>query len=686
MSKPTVFARGSRHSAPCALGATRNASLLAALIGLGGLGALGLQAGCGDDGAGTPSDDADVADSSFVPPDTYVDPDTKVVPDTLEPEEDTSPPKANTLGYATTMVGSDGLLCASSCALRRVAGEDLDLAIVYKDGDGRPLADRQIFWNPGEVPTDLLSLAQLSSYTDQNGVAKVRARSGGLAGSAVVTARASGDETAGTREFVITFDTPPQPDLAASFEYLGNSPLADFELRLYKQVNGVPSCAAVYPDAGYPKAPDLVVGPLERGRQARVQTLPGLATEGTQRWVVQFVGPYLGQGGTGGTVPLASGCVDNVEAKLGQTATALVYVLDLPKNFRGTYQTLTRLDVLSGGEGTAIGNILITLSDLFTHPGRLLVVWACGNNPSGVLGTVCYWITNSSGEPNFVGGVIVSAADAALLALLQAAIGENAQTASQLISEILRDLRLVSKTTFANEPATPRQGFDGAFFAAQDASEEWTHVRFRWKFDPSCKQSPDPNDCGWTQIPLEEIYGLRPTARLDAGIDPSLRLHILPHDVPKLTYGPLINAIIEKRLLGLLFEGGGDTPIRSWDDFVATLFGDRQCLDYDDCCEYFADKLEDTTAGNFVSWDNRVLACELAIPIISNVIRNQFKNLDGTLNLGTFGSAPCQAQDANSDRWIDGYGSTSAPCDWDLFFPVGQSRFTPDNDWRATRQ
>ncbi len=639
-------------------------------------------AACGDDG-GTkslaPDVSADVADTG-TPPDGTAPP-----PDTSTPGPDLVDPGPNALAYGPGLLGSDGTPCATSCAMRRLAGEEIELAVVYKNGQGQPLQDVQITWDAGDAPTDLARLTALSSYTDPNGLARVTVRSGGLTGSATITARVLGDTASLT--FVITYDAPAEPDLAASFEYVGQASFVGFELRLFEQRDGTPSCASVHPDAGASIAPTLTLGPLEAGTQARVATLPGLATAGTQRWVVQFVGPWPDPANPAASrVPLAVGCVDGVVATAGQTATALVYVLDLPKHFRGVYQTVTRLDSLSGGEGTAIGDVLVTLSELFTRPGRLLVTWACGDDPGGTLGTVCSWVTNNQGEPNVLGGIITDAADAALLALFEAAVGPEIQDASQLISEILRDLRLVAVTTFASEPATPKQGFSGALFAPGDADEEWTHVRFRWKFDPLCKNSATPDDCGWTSIPLEQVYGQRPTSNLEAGVDTNLALHVTPHTVSRLTYGPLVNAIIEKRVLPLVFAAGGDEPLDSWDDFVATLFGDRLCLDYGDCCDYFAQRLEDTTLGSLVSFETRVLACEVAIPLVAGLIRRQLTDLDGALHLGTYADRPCPAIDGDQDRWVDAYGAIATPCAWDLHFPIGGSQFRPDNDWRSIAQ
>jgi hypothetical protein len=633
---------------------------------LGLLGLSVLVVACGDDPRPLPGPDVLVPVPDTLTADTA---DTLAGPDLVTP-----PPGAPTFSYAGA-VGSDGQPCLTQCALRRLAGESIALAVIYRDPDGNPVEGRRVSWAL-DAPPDLATLSAFSSNTDSAGQASVTLRSGGLTGSLTVTASVPGEPLSLT--FTVTYETPPSPDLVTSFEYLGQLPLAAFELRLFQQREGT-SCASVHPDAP-PIRPDLVLGPFERGVQARVDTLPGLAAAGQQRWVIQYVGPESSEG-----LPLAVGCVDGVEARAGQTASALVYVTDLPRHFRGTFTTTTRLDTLSGGEGTAIGDVMLTLSEILTAPGTLLVTWAC-RNPSGTLATVCGWVTDSSGAPNVLGGVIVDAADQALLALFEQAVGADAQDATELIAEMLRDLRLVARTTFTDEPSSPRADFPGAFFAPGAASETWTHVRFRWRLDPNCKNSPNPADCGWSQIPLEDVYGFDPTAPLEAGIDQGLALHVMAHEVPDLTYGPLVNHLIERRILPLVFASGGDEPLDSWDDFVATLFGDRLCLDYDDCCEYFADRLEDSYVSYLVGWEGRVLACELAIPAVAQVLRDRLTRLDGALNLGTRPEAPCPSADVNGDRNVDGFGVVGPLCGWDLWFPVDGARFSPDNDWRSARQ
>ncbi|MCC6624366.1 MAG: Ig-like domain-containing protein [Deltaproteobacteria bacterium] len=629
-----------------------------------------LAAACGDDEK--PKNTTDAADTGG--PDTEAPVDTWVAPDTEPPDV---APAANVLGYAPSMIGSNGVVCTTSCAMRQEAGANLELAVVYRDAQGTPLVDRNVSFDAGDAPEDVARLSALSGLTDANGVARVTLRTYGLPGSVTVTARVASDPDAGAREFVVTLEVAPAPDLAASFEYLGNTPAADFKLKLFEKQAGGPSCASIYPDSrDGNRAPDLTQGPYLLGQQARVATLPGLAAAGTQTWLVQFVAPADG-------APVASGCVE-VVAQRGTTATAYVYVLDLPRRFQGDFGAVTRLDIVGGAEGTGAGTFLSTLTELFTRPGRLIVTSAC-RDADGILGDVCWWITNSEGEPNFLGEVVTGAADAALLALFEAAVGENTQDATQLISEMLRDLRLLSIMRFAEEPATPEQGFEGAYFGAGKANEEWTHVRFRWKLDPSCKNSPNPQDCGWASIPLELIYGQRPTAALAAGVDMALALHVEVHPVPLLTYGPLINAITERYFLPLLFEGGGDEPVDSWDDFVAVLFGDRLCLQYDDCCEYFADRIYDSVPTYI--YELAPQACEIAIPLVAAGIRAAMAQLAAPMHVGTSATTGgCMSQDATLDRWSDGYGTVTAPCEWELYFPTQSGTFYPDNDWRAVRQ
>jgi hypothetical protein len=114
------------------------------------------------------------------------------------------------------------------------------------------------------------------------------------------------------------------------------------------------------------------------------------------------------------------------------------------------------------------------------------------------------------------------------------------------------------------------------------------------------------------------------------------------------------------------------------------LFGDRLCLDYDDCCDYFAERIYDSVP--YLVYLAAPMACEAAIPIVANAIRSQFLSLDGTLHTGTPAGAPCASQDYQQDRWVDAYGLQSAPCTWEMWFDTAHGAFSPDNNWRSTAQ
>jgi len=622
--------------------------------------------GCGDDDDGikplVPLTDVSSADTGT---DVNAGPDLEV-PEIVEPGP-------NRLEYVSGQMNAAGGTCVDGCFVRAISGDSVDIAVKLVAYDGRALVEHGIRFDTGGVPSSFASLNSLSAFTDANGIARVVLRSYGTPGSLELTATAGTGEHAVTRTFTVTLDPRPYPDLAISFEYRGRGPVGNFNVRAWKQTAGVPGCAAVHPDVQGSPEPDVARGPFVIGNQIKIETLPGLADDGTQLWTVMVLGPSEG-------APYASGCVENVEAVAGTTTNAMVYVLDLPLNFRGTFETVTRTDMLSGGTGTPIGNALVTITDLFTQPGGLIVRWACGS-ATGTLGTVCNFLVNGQGQLSVLGGVVAGFADGALLDLLAGAIGEDNQQAAEIISEILRDLRFVSTSTFDDEPSTSKTDFRGAWFGNNKTHEEWVSVRFRWKFDPTCKQSPNPSECGWTTIPMEEIYGHRPQAQLSAGIDSDTALHVDLHRVPTLTFGPLISGIVERRLLSLLFSRGATTPIQSWDDLVSVLLGDRECLSQGDCCDVFAERIYDSVPVYVYAL--APAACRAAIPLVANVIRNQFARLDGALNLGTKPGEPCMSVDNDADRWVDGYGTQTTMCGWNMFFETNSGPYFIENSWRS---
>jgi hypothetical protein len=640
---------------------TRHAPVLALIA---------LASACAEDGDGL------LGPSPIVPVDVVSDTAPPPPEDISEPPD--VPAAAARLTYAAGQVDAAGNPCTTSCFLRATAGGRLTVAVRYVDGEGRPLAERGIFFDPGDAPAGFLALGAFSVFTDADGVASVEVRSQGLAGSATITASVDGSAGAGVAPltFALTFDVAPQPDLIVSFQHFGSAAIQGFTVRGWLLgPDSAPACAAVYPDAPPARAPDLTVGPFQAGAPAVIDALPGLATVNTQRWTFQV----LGNGPIG---PVASGCADAVTAIEGSTATVAIPVLDLPLNFRGTQQVQTRVDALSGGTDTTVGALLATLADLFTAPGGLIIRWACGGDPDGTLGTVCGFLVNDDGELSITGAVIAGYADGALLGLLSDAIGSNNQQAARIVSELLRDLRFLSELELASEPAEPLAGFDGARFGTDAVLETWVSVRFRWKFDPACKNTPDPEDCGWTTIPMEDIYGFRPTARPGVGVDFDQDLHVDRHAVPDLTFGPLISAIVELRLLALMFQAENLRDVGSWEDLIGVLLGDRACLDNGDCCDLFAERIYDDVP--YWVYLLTPAACEAAIPIVANVIRDRFAALDGALNLGTPADAACPAHDGDGDRWVDGYGTSFRACLWDLDFATDSGPYTMTNSWRST--
>ncbi len=638
---------------------------------------LGLIA-CGDDGgARRLASDGATADDVGAPPDSTPGADSAAPVDSEVPQ-DTGPAAPNTLAYADGMLGGDGQPCVTVCALNEDAGVALELAVVYRDGDGNPLADRTVRFTT-DAPAALARLSTLSSYTDAHGVTSVTLRTFDIPGTVVVTASVSGDPEAGALDFVVTLDLPPAPVLLISSNYVGATGPVDLSLRLFEQVDGQPSCGVVHPDAGgMALEPDLLAGPYGLYQQAALTDLPGLAEAGEQTWLAQLVGPAAG-------TPLSVGCAEGIVVRPMATAQQLIYVLDLPPSFRGSYRSTTRADLVTGATGT-LGRVVDGVVQLFTEPGALILGWAC-QGASGALGTVCGVLINDDGDPTIVGGVVTDAADAMLLAVMADTIGGDVTQVGNTVAEILKDLRLLSDLEIAAEPSVPKADFSGAYVPWGEASEEWTHVRFRWKYGPSCKPSggADP-DCGWTSIPLEEVYGARPGGVIDAGVDLDLALHVDQHEVTGMTYGPLINAIFEKRLLSLMFGDGsnGLAPVDSWEDLISILLGDRGCLNDDDCCDSFATRIEDEVAAYVLALIPA--ACEAAIPAAANLIRDRLAALDGAMTLGTPAGGGCRSHDGDDDRWIDAWGSAANPCEWDLYFPTSDGSFRPDSGWRAVRR
>ena len=571
------------------------------------------------------------------------------------PTEDTTeppPPGAAKLSFEK-QTGADGLACGATCLFIAAPGEAVELRVVYRSSDGAPIAGAQVSFG-STATAEVAKLSSKSASTADDGTAGVGLTLGaGALGMVHAMASVPADPGAGTLTFDIQVAEVATAPLTVGANYTGKASLAAFEVRLFLQEGGAPLCSDVHPDAPGGGPSPVLKKPLALGGKTTFETLPGLDEVGAQSWLVQVVGP------SSGTL-LVSGCTAGVEIKKGTTREVLVDVLDLPLRFQGTYLLSTRMDLHTGLSGPA-GVAVDTLIGLFTEPGKTALTLAC-TDAGGILGTVCGYLMDDNGNPNAKGIIVTNAADAAFLDLIKKALGEQEFDVGQTVAQTLEDLRLSSKLTLGGEPAVP----DGDLtrFEPGAVSEVWETMSFPWKIGAGC--APQNEDCGLITVKLSDIYETTLSATFGAGVNAKEQLALDVHPVYGFAYGTLVNFIVEKKVLPLLFGDGstGLPVIDSYDKLAATLFGDELCLLYDDCCEFFTSKVGPSLplVPDFLI----AQACELAIPAAASTLRDLVVNASGELQIGT--AQKCQAADFSGDRFVDTLGSKSTQCAWDASF------------------
>lgn len=633
-----------------------------------------LLAACGDDETSSPTASVaattDATSASDTPPAADVAPTDTPTPDTgpLATPDVPGPPSPNVLSFKQE-TGDDGGPCLSICNRRLPTGGAIDLAVAYRDASGAALDGWLVaFTVVGEAPGTTPSA--LSTYTTPDGSAGITLSANvDATGTAQIEVTVPDDPAAGKLTFLVDVFAQERPPLKVGLSHAGEAQASPFEIRLYRtDDDGAPSCAALHPDVPVTPLPaDAIFPSLAPNKDATFESLPGLLPGDTQTWTIVAIGP-------GGGFPLAYGCIEGVAVEYGKTASVVVEAVDLPIAFGERYDLSSRFDLVTGLDGT-LGSALETIFGLFTEPGRVAIEAAC-TNASGTLGQVCGFLTDSQGNLSATGLIVATAADEAFFYLTKESLGVDVEFTGQQLRALLQNTRVRSELTVSAQAAAANgEGGSPGF-----SSEIWKEFVFFWTYGIDCPPGGGP--CGQVVLPLEQVYGLEPSASFQATVDSDLALTIPVHEVPDFKFGPLVNTLIERAVLPRLF-GDGDSglpAIDSYEDLVATLLGDKYCLAYDDCCEYFATKLEGEIPD--ILLPAVPTACELAIVEASDWLRALLLDISSPLTIGTPDGTPCGGDDLVGQRVVTHLGTINEPCVWDASFVFGQDTpFHPDNDW-----
>lgn len=589
-------------------------------------------------------------------------------------------PGANSLAFERA-TGVDGAACQATCTLAAAAGQPIELAVLYRTAEGAGIADRAVRFRT-DADAAVATLAAGTAVTDQRGRAALNLNvAAGASGSMQVQVDVPDDAAAGSRTFVIGVDAAAVDVLRVRIEHSGTANVGDFAVRVFGARDGAPDCAALHPDHGAAApSPAATAGPVAGHQVATVGAVDGLGDPAIGAWVVQVLGP----GDPSATTVQAEGCVDGVALAAGHTTELTVPVRDLPLRFTGEHRVESQMDLVTGLPGDA-GRIINLLLDIFNTPGDVVIPFAC-SIAEGTTDFVCDFLVNSDGSLSTLGRVAADIANDTLLSLLEARLGQVVFD-GRALSSLLRDMRFVSTLTFESDP-----GEDG-HFAEGTAQEVWQTGSIRWGFGQQCPAGDE--DCGRQSFKLSDVFGISPQATIAASVDGDNRLAIERHTVPGFDYGLLIDFIMQRRVLPLLFGDGTDSdalcggngfetlpPVDNYHSAISVLFGDQCCLYFNDCCEFFASKISEQGG---VSNGIAQIACEGILSAGAQWLRGEIIGLAGSLEIGTPADAPCQAIDETGDRRVDRLGSAGARCPWDAGFDVRGQPFDMTSDFEASR-
>jgi hypothetical protein len=590
-----------------------------------------------------------------------------------QPTQPTDPPPVNNAPNILTsniLIGSNGQPCTNVCMLGGQGGSPVFLSVKYTDFQGIPVSNGVVFTTDA-LPTQ----AQLSSTvadTDPTGVANMNMNIlPGANGTVTVTVTGMNDPAAGQVQFLIQMDSVTPPVLEVTYTVATVTQVSTVRTMVYETINGQPDCLAVAGGVANTFIPAANAGPNLITQPTIIQTLPNLTGTTTRTYTIVGYAPD-------NTAPKLMGCHPNLEVRGDTTNKINITMTDLPMSYMGTYDAHTYMDLVTGIPGTA-GDVINILTQLFTDPGTLLIEAACAN-ASGTLGTVC------SIAPSVLGGV----ANDILLPQMENLLGPGVVNTGQWLSEMLHDVRLESTLTFNSEPGPT------GLFPPGTIHERWDSIILHWELLSGC--DPNAPGCGVVHEGLDVVFGAKPESNVNGSVVGENKVHIDPHTVPGFDYADLMIYLVEDQILPKIFNGviipstsahpsqywGQPVPpVSSFEDLMGILLGDQYCLFYDDCCEYFAVRLQ-AQIGSLAALAPAV--CDAAISAAANWLEDQIDQLSGPVTIGTFDNNPCGAVDVDNDLKVNTLGKEGEHCLWDATFGMPGSEFKPNATWWAERR
>ncbi|HIN86237.1 MAG TPA: hypothetical protein EYN06_07130 [Myxococcales bacterium] len=571
----------------------------------------------------------------------------------------------------SSIAGDDGQPCKGTlhCTYNMNFLGQRDLEVVVTRF-GQPVADMTVTWTVTKNVVDSLELSTAQSFTGDNGVTSVTAQQiTQQSGSYEIKGELNSLSVVQPIYFTLNVDTKSGVPLTIHYNYKGQRSFQGVTTYLYLQTEEEPhSCADVDPLkilGAMTKA-----GPKPISQSTQFSKIPGLTDEGVLRLTVVGVGSDVNK------PPVVYGCDDqNAKVTLQSSTTISIELQDIPPKWKGLYDVTTELDLVSALPDN-VEAVTKTILGFFQDPAGQLLVLACelgGQQP--VLKDMCTLAFANPSDPcledkcfSGIGLAVKGIIDGVLSDLLKDNLGGDIFFTGQDIADILTKLELKATFEFINEPMP-----DGSF-TEFDTHEDWHTVVYRWTLGSGC--DPTDEECGKYSF---SFYAWNEGATVESNfaghVDYSTGKYMLtidPHSLD-IKYGKLMFYIIEKEILPRIAGDGSDglPKVDSFEKFIKSLMGGKECLFDNSCCEEFAKNVSGSATGAFTAGLAKT-ACELLSEIGSQALEGFLSDLDtDTGDAFTIGTLlPCQCFDHNANMAIDAWGSKPEPCHWNATIKV----------------
>lgn len=580
-------------------------------------------------------------------------------------------------------VNADGTGKIDHCTFYMTGGETRSFRTIYME-EGVPKSGRKIVFEvmneTGDVPA---ALAANFANSDAQGVAGFTVTAGQTLGHFSVKVHSPEEKLLGPKPlyFDVEIQTPDTV-LQVKFKQQGTIELKKIQTMLFVG-NNKKACGAINP-AAPPKADfeqELTatskvavfnqLGPKFTASQLSFSVLAlGFERKGT-KWGLRSVGCIDGE------TPLAK----------GETRDVVLSLVDLPPSFVGIYKISNYFDFLSALPPN-VKNIVDYIITFLKSPSGGILTIACDLGGQGVLATICGYIFNDPENPSIddmtgLGGMALTFIDGFVQSLLQDNVGGTVFNTAGDVASILTELQIDGTLEFKAEPDS------NGYFAASKTYVQWTDVYFQWTLGETC----DPSDptCGLRHYGIEDLgqdnvvsgtFEARVVGWAEGKYD---QLEIKPFSI-NFKYGAFLNFVLEK----LVLPAFGGEGVDSYDEFIMSLLGGKECVADDNCCETFAAKL---SGEGGIGYDIVVGACNSLIPMVAGYLRNMLANLStGSgeyIKLQTPTDKPCLLKFDFDNYRLDKLGSGADldnRCHWTTKLTVGGKDVTFDASFFGVRQ